>query len=120
MTNELSKQIDIAKHVIDGSLTIDSTKEFEGILHIFPKDPALYRAFSDMLMRKKRFAEAAQAYHKSTDLFISSGKILPALLCKRLQWRLKKPSRSPPSFLRRWNLSVSVCSRTDAFPVRIE
>ena len=92
--NDLSKQIDIAKHVIDGSLTIDSIKEFEGILQIFPKDPELHRAFSDMLMRKKRYAKAAEAYHKSADLFISSGKILPALLCKRLQWRLKKPSRN--------------------------
>jgi hypothetical protein len=64
MMNELSKQIDIAKHVIDGSLTIDSIKEFEGILQIFPKDPELHRAFSNMLMRKKRYAKAAEAYHR--------------------------------------------------------
>jgi CRP-like cAMP-binding protein len=91
--NELSKQIDIAKHVIDGSITIDSVNEFEGILQIFPKDPELHRAFSDLLMRKKQYGKAAAAYHKSAELFISSGKILPALMCKRLQWRMQKPSR---------------------------
>ena len=91
--NELSKQINIAKHVIDGSITIDSVKEFESVLQIFPKDPELHRAFSDLLRRKKQYGKAAAAYHKSAELFISSGKILPALMCKRLQWRLKKPSR---------------------------
>lgn len=92
--NDLSKQIDIAKQVIDGSIRIDSIKEFEGMLQIFPKDPDLHRAFCDLLMRKRRYGQAAKAYHKSAELFIASGKILPALLCKLFQWRIEKPSRS--------------------------
>ena len=92
--NDLSKQIDIAKHVIEGSIRIDSIREFEGMLQIFPRDPDLHRAYSDLLIRKKRYGQAAKAYHKSAELFIASGKLLPALLCKLLQWRLKRPSRN--------------------------
>jgi len=40
MKNQVSKHISIAKHIVDGSLTIDSVKEFRGILRIFPNDPA--------------------------------------------------------------------------------
>ena len=92
--SHLSKQIDIAKHVIEGSIRIDSVKEFKGMLQIFPKDPDLHRVFSDLLVRKKRYGQAAEAYQKSAELFISSGKILPALLCKLSQWRIKKPLRN--------------------------
>ena len=91
--SHLSKQIDIARQVIEGSIRIDSIREFEGMLRIFPQDPDLYRAFSDLLMRKKRYSRAAEAYHKSADLFIAAGKILPAILCKLFQWRIEKPSR---------------------------
>ena len=92
MNSQLSKQIDIAKHIIDGSIAIDSIKEFEGMLQIFPNDPALHRAYSDMLTRKKQFRKAVDAYQKSAALYIDSGKMLPAILCKILQWHIKKPS----------------------------
>jgi hypothetical protein len=32
MKAQLSKQISIAKHIIDGSITIDSVDEFQGVL----------------------------------------------------------------------------------------
>lgn len=92
MMSQLSKQENIAKQVIDGSITIDSIREFEGILQIFPNDPMLYSAFSDLLLRKKSFDKAAESYQKSADLFIACGKMLPAIFCKIHQWRLKKPS----------------------------
>ena len=92
MDNQLSRQITIAKHIIDGTITIDSVKEFEGMLQIFPNDPSLHRAYSDLLVRKKSYAKAIQSYHKSAELFIAAGKMLAAILCKILQWRIKKPS----------------------------
>ena len=92
MNDQLSKQITIAKHIIDGSITIDSVKEFEGMLQIFPNDPALHRAYSDLLARKKSYAKAVQSYHRAAELFIAAGKMLAAILCKILQWRIKKPS----------------------------
>ena len=36
-------QLSIAAQIIDGSINIDSTSEFENILQIFPNDPALLR-----------------------------------------------------------------------------
>ncbi len=92
MNNQLSRQISIAKHIIDGSITIDSIKEFEGMLQIFPNDPSLHRAYSDFLARKKYYAKAVQSYHKTAGLFIAARKMLPAILCKILQWRIKRPS----------------------------
>ena len=51
MNGQLSKQISIAKHIINGSITIDSVQEFQGVLQIFPNDPALHRAYADLLVR---------------------------------------------------------------------
>lgn len=92
MNDQLSRQISIAKHIIDGTITIDSVKEFEGMLQIFPNDPLLHRAYSDLLARKKSYAKAVESYQKCAELFIAAGKMLPAILCKILQWRIKKPS----------------------------
>jgi CRP-like cAMP-binding protein len=93
MKNELDKKITLAKRVIEGSVNIDSMKEFEGMLQIFPKDPGLHKAYSELLTRKKFYDRAAKNYHKSADLFIASGKMLPAIFCKINQWRFKKPNR---------------------------
>ena len=53
MRININQQISIAKHIVDGSITLDSTDEFKSILRIFPSDPALHRAFADHLVRKK-------------------------------------------------------------------
>ena len=53
MKNQISKHISIAKHIVDGLLTIDSVKEFRSILRILPSDPALHRVDADLLARKK-------------------------------------------------------------------
>lgn len=53
MKTQLSKQISIAKHIIDGTVTIDSVDEFQGMLQIFPNDPALRRSYADLLTRKQ-------------------------------------------------------------------
>jgi len=50
MKNQVSKHISIAKHIVDGSLTIDSVKELRNILRIFPNDPALHRVYADLLV----------------------------------------------------------------------
>ena len=93
MKHDLNKKITLAKRIIEGSAAIDSINEFEGMLQIFPKDPALYRAYSDLLVRKKSYNRALKNYHKSADLFIAAGKMLPAITCKMHQWRLKKPAQ---------------------------
>ncbi len=59
MKPNLSGYISVAEQIIDGSITINSIKEFKSILKIFPNDPALQKAYSDLLKKKKQPDEAA-------------------------------------------------------------
>ena len=101
MKTQLSKQISIAKHIIDGSITIDSITEFQGMLQIFPNDPALRRAYADLLLRKQLSEAAAQAYHQAADLYAAAGLLLQAIVCQFLKWQIKKPSSAETQKL--WN-----------------
>lgn len=93
MVKNLNQTISIAKHIVDGSITIESISEFRSILRIFPNDPALHRVFADLLVRKKAFETAISSYSKAATLNIESGMMLQAIICKILEWRLKKPTR---------------------------
>lgn len=93
MKNKISKHISIARHIVDGSLTIDSVKEFRSVLRIFPNDPALHRVYADLLARKKSAGAAMASYRKAAALFIESGMMLQAIVCKILEWRLEPPTR---------------------------
>lgn len=92
MKSQLNTHISIAEQIIEGSISIKSIEEFNSILKIFPNDPALQKAYSDLLMKKRRSNEAAKSYDKSAQLFIDSGKILQAIDSKLLQWKIKSPS----------------------------
>jgi CRP-like cAMP-binding protein len=92
MEGQLSKQISVAKHIIDGSITIDSVTEFQGMLQIFPNDPALHRAYADLLVRKKLYAAAGQSYRQAADLYAAAGLLLPAVVCQVLKWRIHPPT----------------------------
>lgn len=92
MSEQINKQRSIAKHIIDGSITIDSVSEFENMLKLFPNDPALYNAFADLLFKKKSYKTAAKSYGKAASLLIASGKMFPAIFSKVLQWRIIRPT----------------------------
>ncbi|MBW2441430.1 MAG: PilZ domain-containing protein [Deltaproteobacteria bacterium] len=87
-------QLSIAAQIIDGSIKIDSTTEFENILQIFPDDPALLRAYGDLLMLKSKPDAAAETFGKAARLFIDSGMMLQAIVSKSLQWKIKPPADS--------------------------
>lgn len=87
-----SPYIDPARQVVDGSLVIESVKEFRSILKEFPDDPALHKAFSDLLVRKRSVQAGAQFYEKSADLYVKAGLFAPAILCRLLQWQIQKPT----------------------------
>jgi CRP-like cAMP-binding protein len=91
MKGQLSKQISIARHIIDGSITIDSVKDFQGVLQIFPNDPALHRAYADLLVRKQLSEIAVQSYHQAADLFAAAGLLLQAVVCQVLNWQIRPP-----------------------------
>ena len=87
-----SSHISIAEQITEGSISIKSIEEFKSILKIFPNDPALHKAYSALLIKKKHPVEAAKSYANATRLFIEAGKILQAIDTKLLQWRIKSPS----------------------------
>ncbi len=85
-------QISIAAQIIDGSIRIDSKTEFENVLRIFPNDPALLRAYADLLVIKKSPQAAIESYEEAANLFIDSGMTLQAIVSKSMQWKLRQPS----------------------------
>ncbi len=85
-------QISIAAQIIDGSIRIDSKAEFENVLRLFPNDPALLRAYADLLITKKTPQTAVKSYEEAANLFIDSGMTLQAIVSKSLQWKVRQPS----------------------------
>lgn len=92
MKPNLSSHISIAEQIIDGSITIKSVEEFNSILKIFPNDPALQKAYSNLLKKQQKPKAAAKSYDKAAHLFIEAGKILQAIDSKMLQWKIKTPT----------------------------
>ena len=92
MKTNLNSHISIAEQIIDGSITIKSIEEFKSILKIFPNDPALQKAYSNLLNQKNQSEEAVKSYDKAAQLFIEAGKILQAIDSKMLQWKIKPPT----------------------------
>jgi len=92
LDEKINGQKSIAKHIIDGSITVDSVSDFESMLGLFPDNPALFNAFGDLLVKKKSYKAAARAYGKAAGLFFDSGMMFPAILFKTLQWRIIKPA----------------------------
>ena len=92
MKPNLNSHISIAEQIIDGSIMIKSAEEFNSILKIFPNDPALQKAYSNLLKNKNRPEAAAKSYDKAAQLFIDAGKILQAIDSKMLQWKIKSPT----------------------------
>ena len=85
-------QISIAAQIIDGSIRIESQTEFEKLLQLFPNDPALLRAYADLLAQKGSLQASIKSYEEATELFIESGMPLQAIVAKSMQWKLRQPS----------------------------
>ena len=85
-------QISIAAQIIDGSIKIHSPVEFENVLRLFPNDPALLRAYADLMISKQLPDIASKSYAESAGLFIESGMTLQAIIAKSLEWKINPPS----------------------------
>jgi CRP-like cAMP-binding protein len=79
--------------IADGSLTIDSSEEFEALLKKFPDHRFLVKAFADFLASRESFAQAAQYYRKAAELFARGGVILYAVFSKVMEWHVAGSSR---------------------------
>lgn len=87
-----NQQFSIMNRIIDGTLRIDSIKEFDEILEIYPNDPQLYRKYADLLMKEQRQDEAIAAYERAAQLFVQEGMNLQAIVAMILHWSKKKPT----------------------------
>jgi len=81
----------IPEHIIDGSIAIDSIEAFGSILKQFPNHPALKKKYADLLFKHNLLDLAAKSYAEAAQLFMDSGKLLQALVSKKLQWLIKPP-----------------------------
>lgn len=92
MNDQIGRQSSIINRFIDGSITINSIKEFEQILKILPENPVLRKTFADLLVRKKLLDAAGDEYNEAAKLFIDSGMTLQAIASKIQEWQIAKPS----------------------------
>ena len=79
----------IPDHIIDGSIVIDSVEAFKSILKQYPENASLLKAYSDFLTKSNLFDLAAKSYGEASNLFVKEGKILQAIVSKKLEWRIK-------------------------------
>ena len=90
--NQEGHHFSVMQRIIDGTLKIDSSQEFEEILAFFPNDPFLYRKYADLLLEKRRHKKAQATFGRASELFVEQGMNLQAIVAKILQWSLGKPT----------------------------
>lgn len=91
MKKSIDRQRSIVRRIVDGSLEIDSEKEFDKLFTIFPENPNLYRAYGDLMARRESLLAASDAYAMAAKLFIEEASPFQAIVAKRLEWRIMKP-----------------------------
>lgn len=84
-----NQKTNIVEQITGGLVNIDSVEEFEKILEDFPEDPAFHKAYADLLVKNNFSDKAALSYGSAAALYLKSGKLLPAVISKLLQWRIK-------------------------------
>jgi hypothetical protein len=85
-------QLSIAERIADGSIEIESIREFRRLLKALPDHPDLHAVFSDLLARKNSREAAADFYGKAVGMYIEAGRMLPAIVYKALEWQIREPS----------------------------
>jgi len=93
LDKDFNRQRSIAKHIIDGTIAIDSVDELKSMLTIFPTNPLLHAAYADLAFNQKAYDKAASSFAHAAELYVNAGMLLPGILCKLLHWRLQKPSQ---------------------------
>jgi CRP-like cAMP-binding protein len=92
------------EHLIDGSIVINSIDLMADILKKFPTEPDLVRIYADLLLKNKMHDAAVKAYNRAARLYLSAGKVLPAVVSKISQWHIVMPSdQNVQSFLSELN-----------------
>ena len=88
MDNQKTK---IVEQITEGFIKVDSVTELKELLTDCPDDPALHKAYADLLMEKNSSDDAALSYGKAAALYLKSRNLLSAVASKLVQWRIKSP-----------------------------
>jgi len=94
LKSQLDKGKSIPARILEGNIQIDSLAAFQPLFKQFPKDPALLRAYADMLLENDRRDEAAGSYSSAAKHYFDAGFILQGIVAKLLQWRIKHPAKA--------------------------
>jgi CRP-like cAMP-binding protein len=86
-------QINIADHIINGSIEIRSIEAFKEILKRFPNNWALLKMYAEMLQKKGLPEDAVKTYANASKNSLEANKVLEAITFKILQWRIAKPEK---------------------------
>ncbi len=86
-----NQKTNIVEQINGGFISIDSVEEFTELLEDFHEDPSFHKAYADLLVKKNSSEKAALSYGRAAALYLKSGKLLPGVLTKLLQWRIKSP-----------------------------
>jgi hypothetical protein len=92
MQNNLAIKKSITEQIANGSIRINSTKEFERLHKLFPSDSKLIKAYADLLSKENFLDSALKLYRKAAILFIDSGNMIDAVVSKIRQWKIAKPT----------------------------
>jgi CRP-like cAMP-binding protein len=85
-------QKNIVQRIIEGSLRLSSSEEYEKLLLEFGDNADIHREYADFLIQKKDAEAAYQAYNKAADLYIRADKALQAIVAKIRAWSIIKPN----------------------------
>lgn len=83
----------IPQYIIDGDIECHSIEAGNCLLSLFPGVPELLRLQADLLASKSCREAAAGYYREAAQLFLTSGKVLQAVVARALEWRLVRPAR---------------------------
>lgn len=94
MNVETDSSSGVITRLVEGSLVLSSSEEFEDLMSIFPDKPEIYRAYADWLSKRGQDEAAYFNYNKSADFFLRDSKTFQAIVAKILSWSIIKPSHS--------------------------
>jgi hypothetical protein len=76
----------------EGTLLLDSRKEYEDLLERYPQRASLHRALADFLAKQNDQSGAIKAYKQAADLYLETGRSLQAIVATILAWSIAKPT----------------------------
>jgi hypothetical protein len=92
LNSQNESQKNIIQRIVEGSLRLSTSEEFEELIERFHDNADIHREYADFLAQKKDTDAAHQTYNKTADLYIQANKALQAIVAKIRAWSIVKPN----------------------------